>query len=76
MSGLFKEVESIVLAMWDEDPEEIALEASSRLAISLDHAFDLVEEVILNEMRADQELENDFSEWDALVEEGFLEDDY
>lgn len=40
--NLEKEVESIVLAMWDEPEEEIAREAMARFDISYDQAIELV----------------------------------
>ena len=47
MDRLYQEAESIVLAMWDEEPEEMAAEISVQLSISADYAWDLVQQVIV-----------------------------
>ena len=48
MDRLYQEAESIVLAMWDEEPEEMAAEISVQLSISADYAWELVQQVIVN----------------------------
>ena len=68
MSGLYNEVESIVLAFWDEDPEEIVAEVSSRLNISEDYAFDLVQEVFVKEAQRYNEIIDDYAEPDEFQE--------
>jgi hypothetical protein len=68
MSGLYNEVESIVLAFWDEDPEEIVAEVSSRLNISEDYAFDLVQEVFVKEAQQYNEMIDDYAEPDEFQE--------
>ena len=42
MDRLYQEAESIVLAMWDEEPEEMAAEISVQLSISADYALSLI----------------------------------
>lgn len=54
MDRLYQEAESIVLAMWDEEPEEMAAEVSVQLSISADYAWDLVQQVIVNEIRIEE----------------------
>jgi|TARA_R110000796_G_scaffold63245_4_gene146324 hypothetical protein len=82
MDRLYQEAESIVLAMWDEEPEEIAAEISVQLSISADYAWDLVQQVIVNEIRIEQDYndgDNDLFDWDgdALTSAGFgTDEDY
>ena len=54
MDRLYQEAESIVLAMWDEEPEEMAAEISVQLSISADYAWELVQQVIVNEIRIEE----------------------
>ena len=82
MDRLYQEAESIVLAMWDEEPEEMAAEISVQLSISADYAWDLVQQVIVNEIRIEQDYndgDNDLFDWDgdALTSAGFgTDEDY
>ncbi len=85
MDKLHQEAESIVLALWDEEPEEIAAEVAVQLSISAGYAWDLVQQVIVNEVRMEQALcgeDEDLFGWDeaseeTLVSEGFeTEKDY
>ena len=82
MDRLYQEAESIVLAMWDEEPEEIAAEISVQLSISADYAWDLVQQVIVNEIRIEEDYndgDNDLFDWDgdALASAGFgTDEDY
>lgn len=46
---LEREVESIVLAMWDEPPEEMAREVMTTFDIGYDQAIELVLEAITRE---------------------------
>lgn len=72
MSGLYNEVESIVLAFWDEDPEEIVAEVAARLNISEGYAFDLVQEVFVkeaqsyNDMMEEYAEPSEFDEWESF----------
>ena len=54
MDKLYLEAESIVLALWEEEPEEMAAEVAVRLTISPDYAWDLVQQVIVNEIRIEE----------------------
>ncbi len=68
MDRLYQEAESIVLAMWEEEPEEMAAELSVQLSISADYAWDLVQQVIVNEIRIEQDYndgDNDLFDWDG-----------
>jgi hypothetical protein len=82
MDRLYQEAESIVLAMWDEEPEEMAAEISVQLSISADYAWDLVQQVIVNEIRIEQDYsdgDSDLFDWDgdALASAGFgTDEDY
>jgi hypothetical protein len=82
MDRLYQEAESIVLAMWDEEPEEMAAEISVQLSISADYAWDLVQQVIVNEIRIEEgynDGDNDLFDWDgdALASAGFgTDEDY
>ena len=82
MDRLYQEAESIVLAMWDEEPEEMAAEISVQLSISADYAWDLVQQVIVNEIRIEEDYsdgDNDLFDWDgdALASAGFgTDEDY
>lgn len=65
MLNIYGEVESIVLAHWDDAPEQIALEVSERMSISIEYAEELVMEVIDNEIAIDGEIysnEKDFED--------------
>jgi hypothetical protein len=79
---LYQEAESIVLAMWEEEPEEIAAEISVELSISADYAWDLVQQVIVNEVRMEEaysEGDESLFDWDgdALASAGFgTDEDY
>jgi hypothetical protein len=82
MDRLYQEAESIVLAMWDEEPEEMAAEISVQLSISSDYAWELVQQVIVNEIRIEEDYsdgDNDLFDWDgdALASAGFgTDEDY
>ena len=82
MDRLYQEAESIVLAMWDEEPEEMAAEISVQLSISADYAWELVQQVIVNEIRIEEDYsdgDNDLFDWDgdALASAGFgTDEDY
>tara|TARA_R110002167_G_scaffold117173_3_gene292936 strand:+ start:376 stop:633 length:258 start_codon:yes stop_codon:yes gene_type:complete len=82
MDRLYQEAESIVLAMWDEEPEEMAAEISVQLSISADYAWDLVQQVIVNEIRIEEDYndgDTDLFDWDgdALASAGFgTDEDY
>ena len=82
MDRLYQEAESIVLAMWDEEPEEMAAEISVQLSISADYAWELVQQVIVNEIRVEEDYsdgDNDLFDWDgdALASAGFgTDEDY
>ncbi len=82
MDRLYQEAESIVLAMWDEEPEEMAAEISVQLSISADYAWELVQQVIVNEIRIEEgynDGDNDLFDWDgdALASAGFgTDEDY
>lgn len=82
MDRLYQEAESIVLAMWDEEPEEMAAEISVQLSISADYAWELVQQVIVNEIRIEEDYndgEEDLFDWDgdALASAGFgTDEDY
>lgn len=82
MDRLYQEAESIVLAMWDEEPEEMAAEVSVNLSISADYAWDLVQQVIVNEIRIEEgynDGDEDLFDWDgdALASAGFgTDEDY
>jgi hypothetical protein len=82
MDRLYQEAESIVLAMWDEEPEEMAAEISVQLSISADYAWELVKQVIVNEIRIEEDYsdgDNDLFDWDgdALASAGFgTDEDY
>ncbi|MBL6840529.1 MAG: hypothetical protein ISQ84_00080 [Pelagibacterales bacterium] len=82
MDRLYQEAESIVLAMWDEEPEEVAAEISVQLSISADYAWELVQQVIVNEIRIEEgynDGDNDLFDWDgdALASAGFgTDEDY
>lgn len=82
MDRLYQEAESIVLAMWDEEPEEMAAEVSVQLSISADYAWELVQQVIVNEIRIEEgynDGDNDLFDWDgdALASAGFgTDEDY
>jgi hypothetical protein len=79
---LYQEAESIVLAMWEEEPEEIAAEISVQLSISADYAWDLVQQVIVSEVRMEEaysEGDEALFDWDgdALASAGFgTDEDY
>jgi hypothetical protein len=79
---LYQEAESIVLAMWEEEPEEIAAEISVQLSISADYAWDLVQQVIVNEVRMEEAYsdgDDALFDWDgdALASAGFgTDEDY
>lgn len=82
MGRLYQEAESIVLAMWDEEPEEMAAEISVQLSISADYAWELVQQVIVNEIRIEEgynDGDTDLFDWDgdALASAGFgTDEDY
>jgi len=82
MDKLYQEAESIVLALWEEEPEEIAAEVSVQLSISADYARDLVQQVIVNEMRMEESYSDEdetLFDWDgdALASAGFgTDEDY
>ena len=81
MDRLYQEAESIVLAMWDEEPEEMAAEISVKLSISPDYAWELVQQVIVNEIRIEEgynDGDNDLFDWDgdALASAGFGTDEH
>ena len=82
MDRLYQEAESIVLAMWDEEPEEMAAEISVQLSISADYAWELVQQVIVNEIRIEEgynDGDDDLFDWDgdALASAGFgTDEDY
>jgi len=82
MDKLYQEAESIVLALWEEEPEEIAAEISVQLSISADYAWDLVQQVIVNEMRIEESYsdgDDALFDWDgdALASAGFgTDEDY
>lgn len=82
MDKLYQEAESLVLALWEEEPEEIAAEVSVQLSISADYAWDLVQQVIVNEMRIEEsysEGDDALFDWDgdALASAGFgTDEDY
>ena len=82
MDRLYQEAESIVLAMWDDEPEEMAAEISVQLSISADYAWDLVQQVIVNEIRIEEDYndgDTDLFDWDgdALASAGFgTDEDY
>ncbi len=54
---LEKEVESIVLAMWEDSEEEMALEVVNRFDLTFDLALELVEQAIKDEVFRDNEYE-------------------
>lgn len=58
-AALYKEVVSLVLAMWDEEPDTIADEAAARFDISYDFAFELVEQAIVEEVQMDRAMYED-----------------
>ena len=67
MDNLYYEVESIVMALWEESIEEISLEVVSRLNITQEHASDLVHQVIREEQQLEEELsdgEEHLFDWD------------
>jgi len=82
MDRLYQEAESIVLAMWDEEPEEMAAEISVQLSISADYAWELVQQVIVNEIRIEEgynDGDTNLFDWDgdALASAGFgTDEDY
>jgi len=82
MDKLYQEAESIVLALWEEEPEEIAAEISVQLNISADYSWDLVQQVIVNEMRIEESYsdgDDALFDWDgdALASAGFgTDEDY
>jgi len=82
MDKLYQEAESLVLALWEEEPEEIAAEVSVQLSISADYAWDLVQQVIVNEMRIEESYsdgDDALFDWDgdALASAGFgTDEDY
>ena len=82
MDKLYQEAESIVLALWEEEPEEIAAEVSVQLSISADYAWELVQQVIVNEMRMEESYSDEdetLFDWDgdALASAGFgTDEDY
>lgn len=82
-AALYKEVVSLVLAMWDEEPYTIAEEAAARFDISYDFAFELVEQAIIEEVQMDKAMYDDGEEYlfdydgDALEMAGFgTDEDY
>lgn len=82
MDRLYQEAESIVLAMWEEEVEEIAAEISVELNISLDYAWDLAQQVIVNEMRIEesyQEEDETLFSWEGdtmYIKKTRIEEDY
>ena len=82
MDRFYQEAESIVLAMWEEEPENIAEEISVEFNISYAYAFDLVQQVIVNEMKIEEaysEGDEELFDWDgdALASAGFgTDEDY
>lgn len=81
-AALYKEVVSLVLAMWDEEPDTIAEEAAARFDISYDFAFELVQQAIVEEVQMDKAMYDDedyLFDWegDALASAGFgTDEDY
>ena len=82
-AALYKEVVSLVLAMWDEEPDTIAEEAAARFDISYDFAFELVEQAIVEEVQMDKAMYDDGEDYlfdwegDALASAGFgTDEDY
>lgn len=82
MDKLYQEAESIVLALWEEEPEEIAAEVAVQLTISADYAWDLVQQVIVNEVKIEEAYmdgDDTLFDWDgdALASAGFgTDEDY
>lgn len=78
--NLYPEVLSIVLSMWEEEPEEIVNEVISRFSIGSDYAWELVQEAIEEERAMDEEWDEDpLFDWegDALSSAGFgTDEDY
>jgi hypothetical protein len=79
---LYPEIVSLVLAMWDDEAEAIADEASARFNISYDYAFELVNDAIVEEVEIEREmLDDDGEEYlfdyeeDALASAGFGTDE-
>lgn len=82
-AALYKEVVSLVLAMWDEEPDTIAEEAAARFDISYDFAFELVQQAIVEEVQMDKAMYDDGEDYlfdwegDALASAGFgTDEDY
>lgn len=78
---LKEDIASLVLAMWEEDAEEIVVEAVFRFNISHDYAWELVSEAIEEEMQNDPEYYEgtyDYSDdGEALASAGFgTDEDY
>ena len=83
VAHIYPEVVSLVLAMWDEEAETIAEEASIRFSISFDYALGLVEDAIVEEVEIERSLCEDdddlLFDWDgdALASAGFgVDEDY
>ena len=78
---LYPEIVSLVLAMWDDEAEAIADEASARFNISYDYAFELVNDAIVEEVEIEREMLDDGEEYlfdyeeDALASAGFGTDE-
>lgn len=63
---VYPEVESLVFALWNEDPEEIALEAATRFNLSFEFALEIVEEIIRDESEQDSYYEpSEYDEWQS-----------
>jgi len=79
---LYQEVSHIVLAMWDTEPYEMAEEVVARFDVTLDHALELVQRAIEEELAVEKSM-YDEDEWlrdwdgDALASAGFgTDEDY
>ena len=80
---LYQEVSHMVVAMWENEPYEIAEEVASRYSISMDYALELVEKAIVEEIQTEKAMYDDDEEYlfdwdgDALASAGFgTDEDY
>jgi hypothetical protein len=66
------DIDSIVLAMWDEPHEEITREVMARFDISYDQAYELVLQAIVEEINRDgleEELPISYGEFSDISKE-------
>jgi len=77
IGNVYQEVYTLVLSMWDEEPESIVEEVTSIFDISYDYAFELVEAAILEEKDLEKELFSESDSWEEedLVSLGFDPDE-